>query len=440
MRTARRSDKLPLADGINRWLELAALICLLVLAGLVTTSQAETKNTCVDCHSSMDGNLKVTSDQYSQDVHAQKGFTCAACHGGDPADESPDAMSPKKGFRGHIDRKQVPQVCAKCHSDASFMRNYNPSLRTDQYSQYQTSIHGKRLAAGDSNVAVCTDCHGLHGIRPPSDPRSKVHPLKIADTCSSCHSNREKMKAYNISTDQFAGYSVSVHHEAMTVRGDLSAPTCTTCHGNHGATPPGVASVENVCSTCHVFQQQLFDKSPHKAAFTAMGKPGCVTCHSNHRIVHPSDAMVGGGKDAVCTNCHSSGDAGFAAAEKMRAGMKNLADAIDASQALLDKAENGGMEVSESKLELVSARDDLTKARVTLHSFDPAKVEADLKKGMDVAAKTQKAGVEALHERDRRRMGLGASLFAILAVLVGLKMAITEVDKRKNGNPEDYQG
>jgi hypothetical protein len=32
------------------------------------------------------------------------------------------------------------------------------------------------------------------------------------------------MKPYGIKTDQYANYQQSVHHEAMTVRGDLSAP------------------------------------------------------------------------------------------------------------------------------------------------------------------------------------------------------------------------
>ncbi len=72
------------------------------------------------------------------------------------------------------------------------------------------------------------------------------------------------MKPYGIKTDQFANYEQRVHHDALAVRGDLSAPTCTTCHGNHGATPPGVANVPNVCSNCHVFQAQMFATSPHR--------------------------------------------------------------------------------------------------------------------------------------------------------------------------------
>ena len=83
----------------------------------------------------------------------------------------------------------------------------------------------------------------------------------MAKTCSRCHSDAEYMKPYGIPTDQFANYTTSVHHEALTVNGDLSAPTCTTCHGNHGAVPPGVDKVQNVCGTCHVFQAQMYKRA-----------------------------------------------------------------------------------------------------------------------------------------------------------------------------------
>jgi predicted CXXCH cytochrome family protein len=311
------------------------------------------------------------------------------------------------------------------------MRQYNPSLRTDQLAQYKTSVHGKRLAGGDTKVAVCIDCHGVHGIRAVKDPRAKVFPLNVATTCSRCHADGKYMEAYKIKHDQFAGYSTSVHHEALTKRGDLSAPTCTTCHGNHGAAPPGVASVVNVCSTCHVFQAQLFDISPHKAAFAAAGLPGCVTCHSNHRISHPSDAMVGTEPQAVCTSCHSQGDPGFVAAGNIKQQFVALQAAIEKSDEVLTRAEKSGMEVSQAQLDLTSARDQLTKARVTLHSFTPKKIEQDISVGQVTAEKTRVAGEQALRERDYRRMGLGISLVTILAMLVGLKLYISEIESRK---------
>ncbi len=264
----------------------------LICSGLIAFAQ--TKNSCLDCHSNLPEPLGVSVETYSQNMHAQKGLTCAACHGGDANSDDPEkAMSRKSGWKGKIERKQIPELCASCHSDAERMKKYNPSLRVDQFQQYKTSVHGMKWAKGDNKVAVCTDCHGVHDLRAPSDPRSTVHPTNIAKTCSRCHADAEYMKPYGIKTDQFANYEQSVHHDAMVVRGDLSAPTCTTCHGNHGATPPGVANVTNVCSNCHVFQAQLFETSPHKDAFAAMGFPGCVTCHSNHAIKHPTDEMIG---------------------------------------------------------------------------------------------------------------------------------------------------
>jgi len=267
----------------------------LALAACLSYGQAV--NSCLDCHSAMPAPPGVTQDKFSQDIHAQKGLTCTSCHGGDASSYDPtQSMGRKAGFKGKIDRRQIPELCGSCHSDPNLMRQYDPSLRTDQLAEYHTSVHGKRLATGDTKVAVCIDCHSVHDIRPPSDPRSTVNPVNVATTCSRCHSDASYMKQYGIPTDQFAKYNTSVHHDALAVRGDLSAPTCTTCHGNHGAVPPGVDKVQNVCANCHVFQAQMYAKSTHSKAFQEKGLPGCVVCHTNHGIQMPSDAMLG---DAV---------------------------------------------------------------------------------------------------------------------------------------------
>ena len=405
------------------WVRLPSVFFLLFL----TCALGETKNTCLDCHSVLDPPLRVTTEEFAANIHAQKGLTCASCHGGDPASDDA-AMSPKAGFKGRIDRKQIPQLCGKCHSDAAYIRQYNPSLRTDQLSQYLTSVHGKKLAAGDTRVAVCTDCHSVHDVRPASDPRSTVNPLNVATTCSRCHADPAYMKPYGIATAQFADYSKSVHHEAMVERGDLSAPTCTTCHGNHGAAPPGVATVANVCSTCHVFQSQLFDSGPHKAAFQAAGLPGCVTCHSNHRITHPNDEMVSTGEHSVCTKCHSEGDPGFAAAAGIHTHLRDLDSRIARSRKILDRAAESGMEVGQAQLDLIQAVDALTKARVSVHSYRPEKVAEEVASGVAVTDRTYQAGMQALHERNQRRLGLGISLLVIGATLLGLRLWIREIE------------
>jgi len=407
-----------------------ACFCFALLALLASSrARAQQANNCLVCHSALDPPLQVTSEQFSHDIHAQKGLTCASCHGGDPSKADMDAMSKSAGFRGKITRGQIPALCGSCHADAAFMRKYNPSLRTDQLSQYVTSVHGKLLAKGDSRVAVCIDCHGVHDLRAVSDVQSSVYPLNVARTCSRCHANADYMKPYGIPTDQFAKYETSVHHEALAVGGDLSAPTCTTCHGNHGASPPGVDTVQNVCSNCHVFQAQLYEKSPHKEAFHSAGLPGCVTCHSNHAVVHPTDENVGTGPNAFCTQCHAAGDSGSTTAENMHNALEQLRAGIDSSDRLLQEAESSGMEVSEARLQQDQARDALTKARVSVHSFATGPVEQDVQTGLKITTQTTQAGKNALAERQFRRKGLALSLIFILAAVLGLYLTIRRLER-----------
>lgn len=404
-----------------------ALATLLMLAECVAYGQ--TKNSCLDCHAALPDPLGVTQEKFSQDIHAQKGLTCTSCHGGDATSDNPDkAMSPKAGWKGKIERKQIPQLCGSCHSDPAYIRQFDPSLRTDQLVQYRTSVHGKRLAAGNSKVAVCTDCHSVHDLRAPSDPRSTVNPVNVANTCAHCHADADYMKGYPIPTEQFANYKASVHHEALAVRGDLSAPTCSTCHGNHGAVPPGVDKVQNVCSNCHAFQDQMYEKSSHKQAFQAAGLPGCVVCHGNHAITYPTDAKLGTGPDAVCMSCHKPGDKCDQARAALLADLTKLDAAIKSADKTLALAESSGMEVSEARLGQNEARDSLTKARVTIHSFRTDLVNQDIQAGLKIAAKNLQAGKDAMVERNRRRAGLGVSLIAIAMVLVGLRLYIKRIE------------
>src|SRR3970282_2498972 len=106
-----------------------------------------------------------------------------------------------------------------------------------------------------------------NSIRPPSAPASSGPPLRVARTCGACHADATTMAGYKIPTDQLAKYTESVHWKTMSAKGDLSAPTCNDCHGNHGAAPPGISWVGNVCSQCHATMGQFFRESRHAQTF-----------------------------------------------------------------------------------------------------------------------------------------------------------------------------
>jgi hypothetical protein len=88
------------------------------------------------------------------------------------------------------------------------------------------------------------------------------------------------------------------------------------------------------------------------------------------------------------------------------------------------------MEVSDARAGQDQARDALTKARVTIHSFRKELVDQDIQDGMKITAKDMQAGKNALAERDYRRRGLGVALIFILMTVVGLFLYIRQIEER----------
>ena len=418
-----------------------AILVLWALAGWSGSAEAQPPvESCTACHlATGDERLAQPVKNFAEDIHAAKGFGCVACHGGDPKQAGMEAMDPAKGYIGKPDRSQVAQVCGRCHSDARFMKRFNPSLRIDQVTEYATSVHGRRLKdLGDPKVATCASCHPAHAIRPPSDPKSSVHPLRVVETCGRCHADPKHMEAYRIPTDQVQRYRTSVHWKTMTEKGDLSAPTCNDCHGNHGAAPPGVSWVGNVCGQCHTVMAELFTKSIHAKAFAQMGVPGCATCHENHGIQAASDELLGLGPGSACVACHAAGDKGGKAAVDLRGLIDSLRTETDRARAILLRAEHAGMEVSQAQFDLNGARDALVKAQAAVHAFSTEAVRKETEPGLAVSAKAHARGVRALDELQFRRKGLAVSVLIILAMIGGLVVKIRQFERRppRPGSPE----
>jgi predicted CXXCH cytochrome family protein len=395
--------------------------------------QQPPRESCMTCHlDTGDDRLANPVKTYASDVHLAKGFGCSACHGGDPTAEGPEAMDPKKGFIGVPNHQQIVQVCGRCHSDPRFMKQYNPSLRVDQVAEYATSVHGRRLREqNDQKVATCASCHRAHAIKPRSDPGSSIHPTHVADTCGRCHADATYMAEYKIPTDQLEKYRRSIHWKTMSVKGDLSAPTCNSCHGNHGAAPPGISWVGNVCGQCHTVMADLFAKSVHARAFQAMGTPGCATCHENHAIREVSDEMLGTDAKAVCSGCHNAGEPAGKTAASLRQLVDELRNDSERAQAILTRAEHAGMEVSQPEFELNGAKDALVKARAAVHAFTVDAVKHEVEPGLAVSAKAYARGVRALEELRFRRIGLAVSALIIAGLVVALLLKIRQIDRRR---------
>lgn len=426
---------------------------LIVMAAASASAPAEppsppgprsSETSCVSCHKELDGTALEPVRRAAEDVHFQKGLSCHDCHGGNPAagfeGDIERAHDETKGWTGKPARTGIPLFCARCHADAAYMKRFNPHTRVDQLSEYRTSVHGQKSAAGDQRVAVCVDCHGVHGIRAVSDPRSSVHPTRLAETCARCHADTERMGRYGIPTNQHADYRTSVHARALYEKGDLSAPTCNDCHGSHGAVPPGVGSVANVCGSCHTREATLFRETEQKRKLDLDLCIQCMVCHDNHAVRTPSAEMLGVGPKSTCISCHVAGDGKYEASERMGAAAARLASRLGQARSLLERAERAGMEVSADRFALQKAQDKLVETRVLLHSFDEERYMAAAGEGIAAAEGGIAAGRRAFRELRHRRLGLGVSLVVILAVIAGLALKAREIDRRGRGQDPTGEG
>ncbi len=404
---------------------------------------AESKeSSCINCHVSSDwvSDTTIAVNFMSGDIHRNMGLGCVDCHGGDPkhgfAEGDADlAMNPAKGYKSPPSRFKVPEFCAGCHSDIEYMKKYNPKLSTDQLKLYKTSVHGKKLyAKRDTKVAVCTDCHGVHGMLPASDSRSKIYHNNIPETCRECHSDEEYMKGYKylgrqIPTDQYDEYAKSVHGVMVLEKGDNSAPACNNCHGNHGATPPNIASVSAACGECHANNRDFFNNSPHKKPWEEMGYPECEQCHDNHYIKPTFDEMIGINNVAVCVECHDDDSEGYRVASAMRSSIDSLKLAIFETETIIKKAEHKGVEGGQAGFDLGAAKDNLTMVRSTIHTFNLEKVTEITTSGIKTANEVKTVAEAALGDISTRQIGLAVSLLVVIFVAFMLWLKIKQVDR-----------
>jgi predicted CXXCH cytochrome family protein len=190
------------------------------------------EETCQGCHTYI-------FETHLDSVHAEalaggnlEAATCIDCHG---SHDIQDADEP---------RERISNTCGACH--------------TGEHEEYVNSVHGAALL-GEQNpdVAVCTDCHGVHSIEDPLTAAFRLHSPQI---CADCHADEEMMAKYDISTDVFETYVADFHGSTVTLfekqspDQETNAAVCYDCHGVHNILPAddehSQVLKENLLTTC----------------------------------------------------------------------------------------------------------------------------------------------------------------------------------------------
>jgi predicted CXXCH cytochrome family protein len=153
---------------------------------LLPSARLNIPQTCARCHSAI-------YDTYKSSVHGaalvgsgnEDVPTCIDCHGVHNIQNPTEASF----------RNDIPQLCAKCHTDPQVMGKYG--ISTQVLNTYVSDFHGSTVTLFQqvspntpTNKPVCTDCHGVHNISKVDNPATGIAiKQNLLPKCQRCHPN-----------------------------------------------------------------------------------------------------------------------------------------------------------------------------------------------------------------------------------------------------------
>jgi formate dehydrogenase gamma subunit len=269
---------------------------------------------CAECHEREDR-------EYAAGIHGQmrrsgklqKAPDCRDCHGGHD-------IAPVSSSESRVSPLRQPETCGRCHGDDRLVLGDGIAKRL-LVERYMSGVHWGALQAG-KKAASCSDCHGLHDVRPSSEAESRVSPTGLVATCGRCHPAQARL------------FSEGSHGSAL-LHGNLDVPTCITCHGDHetASLRAGTGGKRDfagteICMWCHgnarMMARYALDTSPVESylgdfhGLTQRGTSGasatCADCHDAHHSLpatHPQSRMHITNRGTTCGKCHGQSNESF---------------------------------------------------------------------------------------------------------------------------------
>ncbi len=274
-----------------------------------STQEGFSSDVCLACHNQTEFQTQLPSGEalsiridraaFNASVHNQNDVSCVGCH--TDISSVPHAAGPAKNLREVAILYSAS--CKQCHSEEN--------------DKAMHSVHQEAMDKGNTNAAVCSDCHNPHTQKPIAEMKKS----DIPNTCARCHSAI------------FETYKTSVHGSALIGEGNTDVASCIDCHGVHNIQHPTTAEFRNaipqLCAKCHT-DAAIMDKYGisthvldtyvsdfHGTTVTLFqstspdqptNKPVCVDCHGVHDIPKVDDPLHGiaikKNLQVKCQRCH----------------------------------------------------------------------------------------------------------------------------------------
>ena len=227
---------------------------------------------------------------YSQSIHGKGLFerglivaaACTDCH-------TAHSVLPHTNPNSTINRKNIAHTCEQCHAGIERV--------------HKKVINGKLWETSPNKVPACIDCHQPHNIR------QVIYEEKYTDVyCMNCHKNKQLYKLVNGKKEflfiDYAKFKKSAHKDN----------SCIKCHTNISIenNPVCKNSGKVDCSSCHAEVVSNYTKSIHGELHAKgnVNAPYCTDCHGEHSIQPKKETnspIARQNIPALCSKCHHEG-------------------------------------------------------------------------------------------------------------------------------------
>lgn len=250
--------------------------------------------TCTSCHTAH--HILPHTDEHSSIARGNIAKTCSKCH-------AEIELVHKKIIKGELWEKeaQVLPACIDCHQPHKIRKVY-----------YELGLTSKDCLKCHSNKNIRSTKDGRSLFVEEADINSSVH-VKIA--CAQCHTEvsaehkrpckriKNKVKCDNCH-EQIGQDFLRSRHGQLLLIGDVNAPTCKECHGEHKIlSRKDIASltfpinIPALCAICH--------REGQKAALRIVKKEKDLVKHYIESIHGKGLLKSGLTVTATCTDCHT---------------------------------------------------------------------------------------------------------------------------------------
>jgi predicted CXXCH cytochrome family protein len=186
--------------------------------------------------------------------------------------------------KSHFHNSLLEQTCVTCHEGLPSADSGN-SMKADCGVCHKT-FAGSSFLHAPVEMKECSTCHTWS-----AEKKVFTSTKSVPDVCYDCHLEKRGLVDSSATQHPVAG-------------------ECLTCHSPHGTNiiHQLKTDVYTLCSGCHEKYTLNHPVGKHPVRFAKIGRMfeeiSCVSCHNPHGSPNESLLKVGGGRMAICLQCH----------------------------------------------------------------------------------------------------------------------------------------